>query len=272
MTPAPVVKWAGGKSRLLPELTARMPRSYKRYHEPFLGGGALFFETQPAAAVLSDANEELIGCYRAVRRHVNEVILLLAEHRARHSDAYFYEMRSRWNEKESAPGDPERAAAFIYLNKTCYNGLWRVNSKGRFNVPVGRYTNPTLFDAERLQGAARLLRHAVLAAGSFERVLDEAEAGDFVYFDPPYVPVSATANFASYTKDVFGLSDQKRLAQVFRELDERGCAVMASNSDAPVVRRLYAGFKIERVFCSRAINSNARSRGAVREVIISNRY
>jgi DNA adenine methylase len=267
----PIVKWAGGKRGLLGELGRRAPRTYLRYFEPFVGGGALFFDLQPAAAFLGDRNAELIDTYRAVRDEVDGVISALAGHRARHDEDHYYATREAWNHHDVGAG-AERAAAFIYLNKTCYNGLWRVNSHGQFNVPVGRYVNPPILDPENLRAASRTLAAAHLDAGDFEGVLEDARAGDFVYFDPPYDPVSETADFTSYTPGRFGKAEQERLAGVFRELHGRGCAVMLSNSDTPFVHRLYAGFKVERVSCNRAINSRADARGAVWEVIVTNSY
>jgi DNA adenine methylase len=270
--PAPIVKWVGGKSKLLDELCARAPGTFERYFEPFLGGGALFFRLRPARASLSDRNEALIECYRAVRDEVDDVIDALVGHRVRHGREYYYETRDAWNAGMREATSAERAATFVYLNKTCYNGLWRVNSHGAFNVPMGRYERPAILDAAALRMAATALRGRDLHARAFDEVLDEAKAGDFVYFDPPYVPVGATADFTSYTAGRFGLADQERLAGVFRALAHRGCAVMLSNSDTPVVRQLYAGFRIDRVWCSRAVNSRADRRGEVAEVIVTSRY
>jgi len=266
---SPVLKWAGGKTKLLGELRARAPESYRRYFEPFVGGGALFFHLAPDNAVLRDRNADLINVYRCVAWHVEGVIERLVRHRRRHSESYYYAMRGQWNDGAEM-GDVDRAAAFIYLNKTCYNGLWRVNSRGHFNVPVGRYTDPQIFDDASLRASARLLRRAHLSAGHFADAVEAAEAGDFVYFDPPYHPQSDTARFTSYTADSFGEDDQRELAAVSRALVNRGCHVMVSNSDTPFVRKLYAGFKIARVQCPRAINSNSERRGLINEVIVTN--
>jgi DNA adenine methylase len=267
----PIVKWVGGKTRLLGELAARAPTSFRRYLEPFVGGAALFFHLRPRAALLSDTNAELIACYRAVQDEVDAVIAALERHREQHSEAYYSAVRYGWNaDARTAPA--ERAAAFLYLNKTCYNGLWRVNSRGRFNVPAGRYVNPSILDAERLRAASAALRGAACELAPFEAVLDEARGGDFVYFDPPYHPLSATADFTSYTAAGFTAADQERLASVFARLDDRGCAVMLSNSDTPFTRRLYARWRVERVLAPRAINSRADRRGAVGEIIVRNRY
>jgi DNA adenine methylase len=267
----PIVKWVGGKGKLVAQLAARAPTSYQRYFEPFVGGGALFFHLRPRAAVLTDVNSDLVACYRAVQTDVEGVIAALERHRESHSTDYYYAVRHGWNEGCPA-STADRAATFIYLNKTCYNGLWRVNSRGAFNVPAGRYANPSIVDAERLRAAAAALRSATCEAASFEMILDEARRGDFVYFDPPYDPVSPTADFTSYSPGGFSPSDQERLADVFTQVASRGCAVMLSNSDTPFTRRLYARFTIDRIQCSRAINSRADRRGAVNEIVVTNRY
>ena len=265
---APIVKWAGGKSRLLDELTARSPRRFRRYFEPFLGGAALYFRLAPRFGVLSDCNADLINMYRCVAWNVEAVIRRLARHRAEHTEAHYYKMRERWNDASLSWTPVDRAAACIYLNKTCYNGLWRVNSRGQFNVPVGRYDEPSIFDPTAMRAASRLLQRAEIAAGHFRDAADNARAGDFVYFDPPYHPLSETANFTSYTAGSFGPDDQRELAEVARSLVRRGCSVMVSNSDTDFVRDLYKGFRIDVVDCSRAINSKASARGPQRELII----
>jgi DNA adenine methylase len=271
-TAAPIVKWAGGKGRLLAELAARAPGSYRRYFEPFLGGGALYFHLAPSRAVLGDCNADLMNMYRCVAWHVEGVIRRLALHKQKHAEAHYYATRSRWNDRRRAQSDVERAAAFIYLNKTCYNGLWRVNKGGLFNVPMGRYEAPPICDADGLRTAARLLQHAELRTGHYAEALADAGAGDFVYLDPPYQPLSPTANFTSYTGAGFGEADQHELAGLARALVDRGCAVLLSNSDTPLTRRLYAGFRIERVLCARAINSDPDARGEVGELVIRNDY
>ncbi|HEU5055467.1 MAG TPA: DNA adenine methylase [Kofleriaceae bacterium] len=265
---APIVKWAGGKSRLCDELIARSPRRYRRYLEPFLGGAALFFRLAPRFGVLSDCNADLINMYRCVAWNVEAVIKRLARHRADHDEAHYYRMRERWNTAGELSADVDRAAAFIYLNKTCYNGLWRVNSRGQFNVPVGRYDEPSIFDPAAMRAASKLLQRAEIAACHFRDAAEQARAGDFVYFDPPYHPLSETANFTSYTAGSFGADDQRELADIARALVRRGCAVMVSNSDTDFIRDLYRGFRIDAVDCSRAINSKASARGPQRELII----
>ena len=265
----PVLKWAGGKRQLLPELLARLPQSFNGYHEPFVGGGAVFFELvaqgRIATAYLSDANPSLIDVYLGLRDGVDDVIAALRQHR--YERDYYYQMRAL------RPADlslPQRAARIIYLNKTCYNGLYRENRRGEFNVPFGRYKNPTICDEPNLRAAAAVLRGVDIARRPFDSVLDYAKEGDFVYFDPPYHPVSATANFTSYDRDGFGPDDQRRLRDVVAKLREHGVAAMVSNSDTPFIRELYDGFRIDQVQAARAVNSQANGRGKVAELIIRN--
>jgi len=271
-TAAPIVKWVGGKTKLLPELLARMPPRHGCYFEPFAGGAALFFRTGPERAVLADSNADLIGLYTAVATDVDAVIRKLELHRAAHDQRHYYETRARWNDHGAAWTTAERAAAFIYLNKTCFNGLWRVNRAGDFNVPIGRYTDPPICVPEALRAAQAALARARLRCADYRRVVEDAERGDFLYFDPPYDPVTTTANFTSYTAGAFGPDDQRALAETARALVARGCRVMLSNSDTPFVRSLYRGFRIDRVKCARAINSNAARRGEVDEVIVVGGY
>jgi DNA adenine methylase len=270
--PRPFLKWAGGKSQLLGQFRHLLPPrgSYRRYFEPFLGSAALFFHLRPEVAFLSDVNEEIVDCYRAVRGHVEAVIRALARHR--------YEPEHYYSVREESPHElvlPARAARTIYLNKTGFNGLYRVNSAGRFNVPIGRYTNPG-FKSPALFATLRVCSGALAAAsigsGDFERRLRRAREGDFVYLDPPYAPVSATSDFTSYAAGGFGWSEQERLARVCRELWARGVRVMLSNSDVPSIRELYEafGFRIRLVEAARSINSRATRRGKVREVVVRN--
>jgi DNA adenine methylase len=265
---APIVKWVGGKTKLLPELVQRIPERVGTYYEPFVGGGALFFRVAPRHAVLADINADLIALYTAIATDVAAVIRRLQHHRDVHDERHYYEMRARWNDHDIAWSAADRAAAFIYLNKTCFNGLWRVNRAGDFNVPIGRYTDPPICVPDALRVAHTALARAELRCCDFRAAVADAARGDFIYFDPPYDPVSPTANFTSYTAGAFGADDQRALAQTARELVARGCRVMLSNSDTPFVRGLYKGFRIDRVKCVRAINSDASRRGEVDEVIV----
>jgi len=269
---SPVIKWVGGKTKLLPELVGRMPEHFDRYYEPFAGGAALFFRVAPERAVLADSNPDLIGLYTCLGKDVAGVIRKLEHHRAAHSEAHYYATRTRWNDRERSWSSADRAATFIYLNKTCFNGLWRVNRSGAFNVPIGRYTDPPICVPEALRAASTLLGRATLQCGDYRRAVDDARRGDFIYFDPPYDPVTPTANFTSYTADAFGPEHQRELADTARMLVARGCRVMLSNSDTPFIRSIYKGFQIDRVKCARAINSNAAKRGDVDEVIMTGGY
>jgi len=264
----PFIKWAGGKRQLLEELTKGLPE-FGNYHEPFLGGGALFFRLeamgQVKAAYLSDSNEELINAYGAIKNHVFELIEELSSSKyANDADAY-YKMRAL-----KPITKVERAARSIYLNKTAFNGLYRVNSKGGFNVPFGRYENPKILDEENLLLVNRALQKDALYKGDFTVVLNNAKAGDLVYFDPPYAPVSKTANFTGYTKYCFGGEDQKRLLEAYKELDARGCHVLLSNSYTEFTAGLYGEFEQEIVHASRMINCKGDRRGKVRELIVRN--
>ena len=264
----PFLKWAGGKQQLLPELLDRVPGRFRAYHEPFVGGGALFFALRGAgrlrAAHLSDANRHLIRTYRAIRDRVDEVIERLE---MLHYDKDEY-CATRALDPETL-SDAARAARFIYLNRTCFNGLYRENASGRFNVPMGRYVNPTICQTERLHAAARALQEVELHCESFEAVTERAKKGDLVYFDPPYVPLNATSSFTAYDKGGFGVSEHRRLARVFAMLAERGVHVVLSNADAPLVTELYGEQRIERVLARRHINSKAGGRGAIAELIIT---
>lgn len=273
----PFVKWAGGKGQLLPELTKRLPRSFRRYHEPFAGGGALFFHLYSTGrlrhgAVLSDYNPELILCYKVVRDDVEALIAALQEHaKHRHDSEYFLQIR-KWDRQ---PGfeqrDPvERAARTLFLNRTCYNGLYRLNNKGQFNAPFGYYKNPQIVDPDNLRAASAALRDVELHVGDFEAAAALAEPYDLVYFDPPYVPVSPTSSFTHYTGQTFGHDDQRRLAQLFDTLKERGVYVMLSNSHTPLSRDLYAAHAVSTsiVYASRKINCDGRKRGNVEELIV----
>lgn len=262
---APFLKWVGGKTSLLPELLKHVPTRLRRYHEPFVGGGALFFALAPRRAHLSDGNGELVHCYQQVRDDVYAVLDALALH------VYQRDHFERVRALDPARLDgPARAARFIYLNKTCFNGLWRVNRAGRFNVPIGRYKNPRFHDPSSLITASQALRGVTLRAAPFEESLARAEPGDFVYLDPPYDPVSETARFASYTPNGFGWEDQRRLAHACVVLNRRGVRFLLSNSATDRVRELYRGFEQRLVRAPRFINSKASARGHVDEVLVFN--
>lgn len=274
----PFLKWAGGKARLVPFLREHglFPARFGTYHEPFLGAGAVFFHLAEQGdrleqAELSDANADLILAYRAVKEQTEELIEELKRLRRKHDEAHYYAARQRFNRRKRL-SDVERAALLIYLNKTGFNGLYRVNASGEFNVPFGRYDDPKIFTAENLRSAACQLKRAQsIEVRDFASVLERARAGDFVYFDPPYVPLSRSAYFTSYTKAGFGEREQRRLAEVFQELASRGVSVMLSNHDTPIVRELYAGYAgtTHRLQLKRFINAKiARRSTKVDELVI----
>ncbi|MBX3248821.1 MAG: DNA adenine methylase [Myxococcales bacterium] len=269
--PAPFVKWVGGKGRLLSQLAPLMPPGVERMRhvEPFVGGGALFFARAPKRALLADVNPDLVGTYEAIRDEVETVLRALARLAALpHESEQFYELRERYN--AGGQSKAERAALFIYLNKTCFNGLHRVNRAGHFNVPFGRYKNPRILDADGLRVASHALKGAKIVRDSFEGLLRNARPGDFVYFDPPYEPVSRTASFTGYAQDGFSQADQERLRDVFAALDRRGCKLMLSNSDVPFIRELYGRWNIDVIHAARAINCDPSGRGKVAEVVVRN--
>ncbi|MFQ5400503.1 MAG: DNA adenine methylase [Anaerolineae bacterium] len=267
--PRPFLKWAGGKTRLIDELTSRMPAQFAGYHEPFLGGGALFFGLYRAQrirqAFISDINAELIDAYIAIRDRVDAVIELLLQYP--HSEEFYYELRSLDPWKLDLP---ERAARMIYLNKTGYNGLYRVNRQGKFNVPFGRYKSPKYYDHDNLKAVSNALQEISINCIPFDTVLENAQAGDWVYFDPPYAPLSKTSNFTTYHVGGFSAEDQERLRDVCLALTEKGVYVTLSNSDTPPIRELYSGFIIGEVLANRAINSKGGKRGKIRELMITN--
>jgi DNA adenine methylase len=265
--PRPFLKWAGGKTQLLAELHSRLPARFESYHEPFVGGGALFFSLQLQNARLGDINEQLIDCYRVVQTNVEPLIRQLRQWQEQIDKESFYRIRGL---NERRLGAVKQAARMIYLNKTCFNGLHRVNRRGLFNVPYGRYKNPFVCDEKNLRAVSIALQGVDLRAGPFESVLDNASAGDFVYFDPPYQPLSATSSFTSYSPESFGESQQRRLAEVFRSLDDRGCRILLSNSNTPLIRELYARYHVETVFARRAINSKGDRRGRISELLVRN--
>lgn len=269
--PRPFIKWVGGKTQLIDELVDRLPIDFNNYHEPFLGGGAFFFrlfrDGKIKHARISDLNTELIDVYRAIRDNHDEVIHELSEYP--YDKDFYYKLRSLYLKELSLPA---KAARMIYLNKTGYNGLYRVNKSGGFNVPFGKYKNPKYLDEENLQAVSTALQQVDIHNSSFESILDYARAGDLVYFDPPYVPISQTANFTSYQANGFTLGDQNKLRDICIELTKRNIYVILSNSDTEVVRHLFSpySFIISEVQANRAINCNGARRGKMTELIITN--
>lgn len=247
---------------MLPILLQHVPTRYSTYIEPFLGGGALFFELQPEKAVLADSNSELINCYQVVRDNVEELIKMLRVYP--HKKDFYYSLRAQEPEKAV-----ERAARMIYLNRTCYNGLYRVNTKGLFNVPFGTYKNPLICDAEGLRAASYALRDADLRCADYQETLrDTAQPGDFIYLDPPYYPITRRSNFKHYTAETFSDNDQRTLAGLIKELVERGCHVLLSNSYCDFILSLYQGNEVIAVAAKRNINKDPQKRNGVKEVLV----
>ncbi|WP_049983072.1 Dam family site-specific DNA-(adenine-N6)-methyltransferase [Halorubrum sp. BV1] len=286
----PILKWAGGKRQLLDELYARFPADYDRYHEPFLGGGAVFFDLEPANATVNDANPRLVNFYEQVRDQPEALVerlrsfddpaadpdpdLPYAEEtaRGRSVESYYYQQRARFNRRPyEGEFDPlEEAALLVYLNRTCYNGLYRENADGGFNVPVGRYANPDWVQRDRIRAASRVLADASVRNDDFAYVLDAADPGDLVYFDPPYEPMSATASFTEYSAEGFDRADQTRLLDVASDLDDAGVSVVVSNSGVMYEPYAEAGFSVDVEGATRAINSDGANRDAVDEIVATN--
>lgn len=267
----PFVKWVGGKTQLLTEIFRRLPpkKTIAKYYEPFLGGGAVFFALQPKSAAISDVNPELINAFLVVKDSVGELIRDLKRHR--HNEKYYYQLRNADRFPDFARWENvRRASRLIFLNKTCYNGLFRVNSKGQFNTPFGRYVNPNFIDVGNLIACSQVLSSAEISLEPFAAVLQRVHKGDFVYFDPPYAPVSETAYFTGYSKGGFDLQLQQQLFEVCCELNSRGIRFMLSNSAVPFIKKLYSRFNIDIVQATRAVNSRADKRGKVSEVLVTN--
>lgn len=270
---APIVKWAGGKRQLLPTLQSHLPKGWQEtpYCEPFLGGGALLWALQPRRAVVGDLNAELMNMYRVVRDTPHELVSHLRQHL--NTSEYFYQLRMQDRDPNFASRSPlERASRFIYLNKTCYNGLFRVNNAGEFNSPYGRYKHPNIVNRENILAVSHYLNHAevTLTHGDYQEVLEQLPATAFVYLDPPYHPLSDTSSFTGYVQGGWKASDQERLRDACRALHRRGVRFMQSNSDTPLIRSLYEEFELTTVQAVRAVNSKGTGRGAVSELIIRN--
>jgi DNA adenine methylase len=270
----PFLKWVGGKAQLLAQFDKFFPAQIDRYVEPFIGGGAVFFHLKhrfpQMRAFLRDNNDELINTYLAVRDYPRELLRRLDRHLAAFNadrENYYYLVRARHH---LPPAEVvERAARMIFLNKTCFNGLWRVNSSGEFNVPIGSHKNPALYDEENIYAASRALEGVHLATQDFRDTLNATRRGDFVYVDPPYYPVSPTASFTSYTKDEFGAEQQRELAALFADAANRGVRLVLSNSDTEFIRRLYRGYRVHTVRARRMVNCDGTKRGEVNEVVVT---
>jgi len=265
--PRPFLKWVGGKTQLLPAFEAFLPSSWGRYFEPFVGGGAMFWRNSDGPSVLNDFNPDLATTYRVVRDDVEGLIEALSEHY--YDKDHYYEVRALDPNEMSLA---KRAARMIFMNRTGFNGLYRVNKSGRFNVPFGRYKDPLICDEPNLRACSARLQETELREGDFEEAIADAKSGDFVYFDPPYAPVSRSANFTSYTAGGFGGTEQDRLRATLADLDRRGVQFMLSNSDAEGLYDMYRddGWNVTKVRASRSINSKASRRGKVNELVVRN--
>ncbi len=266
--PKPFVKWAGGKRQLINVLLHNRPYKFGMYMEPFVGAGALLFALSPKRAIISDINPEIMNAYLVIKDEVNRLILSLRKHK--NEEDYFYRTRSK-NPKRLS--QVQRASRFIYLNRTCFNGLFRENSKGEFNVPFGNYKNPKILDKENLVAVSDYLNSnkIKILCRDYKKTALLAKQGDFVYFDPPYHPFNATSSFTKYSKGDFTEKDQIELSQVFRKLDNKGCNVMLSNSNTKFIRNLYRGYNIQSIEANRAINCKAERRGkGLYEILVKN--
>lgn len=268
----PFLKWVGGKRQLLTSLSANIPETFGRYFEPFIGGGALFFELGKKKSYISDVNQELINTYKVLANYtkLSDCIALLRHHAAAHDRKYYYAIRAADRLPEYLQwSDVQRAARFIYLIKTCFNGIWRVNGKGHNNVPMGDAPCSAILDEDNLLQCHGLLETTEIAEAGFEAVVAKANPDDLVYFDPPYVPLSATSSFTSYSKDGFTAADQRRLRGVIDQLHANGVHVMVSNSYCAATQELYAGYHQLPVRASRMVNANGAGRGKINELLVT---
>jgi len=265
------VKWAGGKKQLILQFKRFFPKKINRYIEPFVGGGAVAFyiikNYKPKEVIVSDINEELMNAYKAIKNNPEKLIKLLKKYKKKHNKEEYYKIRA---EDSKFLSSLTRASRFIYLNKTCYNGLYRVNSKGQFNVPMGSYKNPSIVMEKELREISKLLKKVKIKIESFEKILNYAKKSDFIYFDPPYYPLKEGKSFTTYTKYNFLEKEQEQLAEIFKKLDKKGCKVMLSNSDTGFIKNLYKDYKINIVKASRMISCEGSGRGKINEIVVTN--
>lgn len=267
----PILKWVGGKRQLLSDILPLIPTSYTTYVEPFVGGGAVFFELQPSKAIINDYNSELINVYEVVRDNPEELIEVLENHAKNNSSDYYYEIRAiDRSEEYNSMSNIEKAARIIYLNKTCYNGLYRVNLAGQFNSPYGKYKNPKIVDSTTIKAMSKYLnkKGIKIQQGDYKDVLKKIRKGSFVYLDPPYMPISSSSSFTGYTEGGFSYEKQVELKKECDKLREKGIFFLQSNSDCPEIRELYSDYTILTVKAKRNINSKGNSRGEINEVLI----
>lgn len=268
---SPIVKWVGGKRQLLSDIMPLINKNCSTYVEPFVGGGAVFLEFQPQRAIINDLNSELINVYLAVRDFSEELIEELEKHNKNNSEDYYYEVRALDRTSQFLTlSNIQKAARILYLNKTCYNGLYRVNSSGQFNSPYGRYKKPNIVNAVAIRAMSKYLKdnQIDIRHGDYRDVLKNLPRGAFVYLDPPYMPISSSSSFTGYTEGGFSYEHQVILKKECDKLRENGISFLQSNSDCPEIRELYSDYKIKTVQAKRNINSNAQKRGEINEVLI----
>ena len=273
VTLQPFTKWTGGKRQLLSVIRELMPKTYNRYFEPFVGGGALFFDLAPKDAVINDFNAELINCYQQIKDNPQELIEILKVHQEYNSKEYYLDLRSSdRDERIDMMSEVQRAARILYMLRVDFNGLYRVNSKNQFNVPYGRYKNPKIVDENLVSAISTYLNNnqIEIKKGDFEKAVLDVQPGDFVYFDPPYIPLSETSAFTSYTHEGFSYDDQVRLRDTFKKLSDTGAYVMLSNSSSFLVEELYRDFNIHYVEATRTNGAKSSSRGRISEIIVTN--
>lgn len=270
---APVVHWVGGKRQLLEDIIPLIPKTISTYVEPFVGGGAVIFDIQPKKAIINDFNSELINMYKVIKEKPNELILALEKHERLNSEEYFYEVRALdRNENYGEINDVEKAARIIYLNKTCYNGLFKVNKKGQFNSSYGKRKNPNIVNMLVVLAMSKYLNEndIKIMDGDYKNTLKDLREGTFVYFDPPYMPISSTSSFTSYTKNGFDTKQQIELKEECDKLNSKGVKFLLSNSDHPFIRELYKDYEIITVKARRSINSKGNKRGEINEILVRN--
>lgn len=274
--PRPFLKWVGGKGKLIPELSKYYPESFNKYFEPFVGGGAMFFSANAPKAHINDMNSVLICAYKHIRDDVEKLINELDTLQEFYWDLpdieskkeLYLEKRSVFNELKN--DEFEKTVLLIFLNKTCFNGMYRENSKGGFNVPFGKHQKPTISDSINLRNVSKSLKNVEITSGSYEEAIKKAKKGDFIYFDPPYQPLNPTSSFTSYQAGGFDVEDQKKLRDAFKNLSDKGCYVMLSNSNSPIILELYKDFEIHEIMAARSINSVGSGRGKIVEVLVTN--
>ena len=271
---SPVLKWVGGKRQLLNDIIPMIPKNCSTYVEPFIGGGAVLFELQPKKAIINDFNSELINVYTVIRDYSEELIKELQFHKDNNTSEHFYAVREYDRKPEffSQMTPVQKAARVIYLNKTCYNGLYRVNSAGQFNSPYGKYKNPNIVNETVIRAMSKYFNenNIVIKNEDFKEALKGLRRGSFVYLDPPYMPISSSSSFTGYTENGFNEDKQRELKELCDKLDKKGIKFLQSNSDCEFIRELYSGYRIKTIKAKRAINSKGNSRGEINEVLIYN--